>query len=39
MDDPETRWKIIGMFIVGGVIGLSAGFVLGLVFYSQIFPA
>ncbi len=38
MANPESRWKFLGLFIVGGMLGVSAGFVLGLVFYPLIFP-
>ncbi len=33
----ESRAKILGVFIVGGVIGLSAGFFLGVVLYPLMF--
>jgi hypothetical protein len=33
----ESRWKFIGLFIVGSVLGVSAGFMLGLFFYPFIF--
>jgi hypothetical protein len=39
MANPETRWKFIGLFIVGGVLGVSAGFMLGVFFYPFIFLA
>ena len=35
----DSRWKMLGLFIVGGVIGLSAGFMLGVFFYPFIFLA
>ena len=33
----ESRWKSFGVFLVGCVIGLSAGFCLGVVLYPFIF--
>jgi hypothetical protein len=33
----ESRWKNFGIFLVGCVIGLSAGFFLGVVFHPFIF--
>ena len=33
----EQRWKFLGVFIVGSMLGLSAGFMLGIFFYPFIF--
>ena len=33
----EARWKMLGLFMVGVVIGLSAGFYLGVVLYPFMF--
>ncbi len=33
----DSRWKMLGLFMVGGVIGLSAGFFLGVVLHPFIF--
>jgi len=35
----ESRWKYLGIFMVGGLLGTSAGFMLGLFFYQFIFLA
>lgn len=35
----ESRWKNIGVFLVGGILGVSAGFALGIFFYPFIFLA
>ena len=37
MINQESRWKFLGLFIVGGALGVSAGFMLGLFFYPFIF--
>ncbi len=37
MINPESRWKYLCLFIVGGTLGVSAGFMLGLFFYPFIF--
>jgi hypothetical protein len=34
----ESRWKVLGSFIVGCVIGLSAGVFLGVVLSPYMFP-
>ena len=33
----EERWKVLGSFLVGCLIGLSAGVFLGVVLYPFIF--
>ncbi len=33
----DSRWKMLGLFIVGGVIGLSAGFFLVVVLHPFFF--
>lgn len=35
----ESRWKYFGVFLVGGILGASAGFMLGIFFYPFIFLA
>ncbi len=34
-----SRWKMFGLILVGGMLGLSAGFMLGVFFYPFIFLA
>ena len=34
----DSRWKNFGVFLVGGVLGVSAGFVLGIFMFPYIFP-
>ena len=33
----ESRWKMMGIFMVGCVVGLSAGVFLGVILYPVIF--
>ncbi len=34
----NTSWKYLGVFIVGGILGVSAGIFLGFILFPLVFP-